>query len=53
MFVLELELDPVQVDVNAHPTKQEVRFRESRMVHDFIFHALHKALADVRANKAR
>ncbi|WP_018860598.1 MULTISPECIES: DNA mismatch repair endonuclease MutL [unclassified Thioalkalivibrio] len=48
MFVLELELDPVQVDVNAHPTKQEVRFRESRMVHDFIFHALHKALADVR-----
>ena len=48
MFVLALELDPAQVDANAHPTKQEVRFRESRMVHDFIFHSLHKALAAVR-----
>ncbi|WP_024326040.1 DNA mismatch repair endonuclease MutL [Thioalkalivibrio sp. AKL19] len=48
MFVLDLELDPTQVDVNAHPTKQEVRFRESRMVHDFIFHSLHKALAALR-----
>ena len=48
LFVLALELDPLQVDVNAHPTKQEVRFRESRMVHDFIFHSLHKALAAVR-----
>ncbi|WP_018141993.1 DNA mismatch repair endonuclease MutL [Thioalkalivibrio sp. ALJ7] len=52
MFVLELELDPTQVDVNAHPTKQEVRFRESRMVHDFIFHALHKALAALRPGDA-
>ncbi|MGM0554224.1 MAG: DNA mismatch repair endonuclease MutL [Pseudomonadota bacterium] len=48
LFVLALELDPAQVDANAHPTKQEVRFRESRMVHDFIFHALHKALAQAR-----
>ncbi|MFO7953850.1 DNA mismatch repair endonuclease MutL [Thioalkalivibrio sp.] len=48
MFVLDLQLDPTQVDVNAHPTKQEVRFRESRMVHDFIFHSLHKALAALR-----
>ncbi|WP_019625719.1 DNA mismatch repair endonuclease MutL [Thioalkalivibrio sp. ALJT] len=52
MFVLELEMDPTQVDVNAHPTKQEVRFRESRMVHDFIFHSLHKALAALRPGDA-
>ncbi|WP_026331311.1 DNA mismatch repair endonuclease MutL [Thioalkalivibrio sp. ALE11] len=51
MFVLELELDPAQVDVNAHPTKQEVRFRESRMVHDFIFHALHAALGQAKAGQ--
>ena len=51
MFVLELELDPAQVDVNAHPTKQEVRFRESRMVHDFIFHALHAALGQTKAGQ--
>lgn len=47
-YVLFLELDPVLVDVNAHPTKHEVRFRESRLVHDFLFRAIHNALADVR-----
>ncbi|MCW9015290.1 MAG: DNA mismatch repair endonuclease MutL [Gammaproteobacteria bacterium] len=47
-FVLYLELDPVLVDVNAHPTKHEVRFREGRLVHDFLFRAIHNALADVR-----
>jgi DNA mismatch repair protein MutL len=51
-YVLFLELDPATVDVNAHPGKHEVRFRQSRSVHDFIFRAIHKSLADLRPDEA-
>jgi DNA mismatch repair protein MutL len=47
-YVLYFECDPATVDVNVHPTKHEVRFREGRLIHDFLFSSLHKALAQVK-----
>ncbi len=48
IFVLNLELDPAELDVNVHPTKNEVRFRDPRLVRDFVFGGLHRALKNLR-----
>ena len=47
-FVLFLELDPARVDVNVHPQKTEVRFRDASVIHDFLFGAVHQLLRRIR-----
>jgi DNA mismatch repair protein MutL len=51
-YVLYLEMDPARVDVNAHPQKLEVRFREPGLVHDFLFRTIERALAETRPVQA-
>ncbi len=51
-YLLYLELDPAQVDVNVHPTKHEVRFRDSRLIYDFLLRSVSRVLADDRPDQS-
>ena len=52
IYILSLELDPAEVDVNVHPSKIEVRFRNARSIHQFVFHSLERALSKPGAQPA-
>lgn len=52
-YVLFFSCDPAMVDVNAHPGKHEVRFRQGRQIHDFLFRAIHKSLAKVAVDNTQ
>ena len=52
-YVLYVDLDATQVDVNAHPQKLELRFRDGRHVHDFVFRSVERALAATRPDAGR
>src|SRR6202011_4016683 len=51
-YVLYLTLDPRLVDANAHPSKLEVRFRDSRQIHEFVFRAIERVLANTKPDVA-
>ncbi len=51
-YLIYLDLDPALVDVNAHPQKLEVRFRDPRAIHDFLFRTVERALAETRPSEA-